>query len=207
MKKHLFLSLSLIIMAFNANTSAAVERGNNDPDNKRQEGIKMAATSIYDFTVDDIDGAAVKLEQYRGKVVMIVNVASKCGFTPQYEGLQKLYTTYKDSGLVILGFPANNFMRQEPGSDADIKAFCSMNFGVTFPMFSKISVKGEDQHPLYAYLTSKTTNPEFSGDISWNFNKFLVSRDGKIIARFGSRTKPEDAELVEAVKKALSATE
>jgi len=185
----------------------ALDYDKNPADENKNEGKKMSATSIYDFTVDDIDGAAVKLEQYRGKVVMIVNVASKCGFTPQYEGLQKLYTTYKDSGLVILGFPANNFMRQEPGSDADIKAFCSMNYGVTFPMFSKISVKGDDQHPLYAYLTSKEANHEFGGGISWNFNKFLVSRDGKIIARFGSRTKPEDAELVEAVKKALSATE
>ncbi len=160
--------------------------------------------SIYDFTMNDIDGAPVKLEQYRGQVVMIVNVASKCGFTPQYEGLQKLYSTYKDSGFVILGFPANNFLSQEPGTDAEIKNFCSMNFGVTFPMFSKISVKGSKQHPLYKYLTDKKTNPAHSGDISWNFSKFLIGRDGQIIGRFGSRTKPDDAGLVEAVKKAIA---
>lgn len=207
MKTNIFLVSTSMALVLISTAVMALDYDKNPADENKNEGKKMSATSIYDFTVDDIDGAAVKLEQYRGKVVMIVNVASKCGFTPQYEGLQKLYTTYKDSGLVILGFPANNFMRQEPGSDADIKAFCSMNYGVTFPMFSKISVKGDDQHPLYAYLTSKEANHEFGGGISWNFNKFLVSRDGKIIARFGSRTKPEDAELVEAVKKALSATE
>jgi len=172
---------------------------------KKPVSTPVSAGSIHAFTVNDIDGSPVKLEKYRGQVVMIVNVASKCGFTPQYEGLQKLYTDYKESGLVVLGFPANNFMKQEPGSDAEIKEFCSLNFGVTFPMFSKISVKGEDIHPLYAWLTSKQSNPEFAGDIAWNFNKFLIGRDGKVIARFGSRTKPEDAELVDAVKKALAA--
>ena len=172
---------------------------------KKPAAAPVSAGSIYDFTVNDIDGSAVKLDQYRGQVVLIVNVASKCGFTPQYEGLQKLYIDYKESGLVILGFPANNFMKQEPGSDAEIKEFCSLHFGVTFPMFSKISVKGEDIHPLYAWLTSRESNPGFAGGISWNFNKFLIGRDGKVIARFGSRTKPEDGELVDAVKKALAA--
>jgi glutathione peroxidase-family protein len=162
-----------------------------------------ASMSIYSFTMNDIDGKPVSLEQYRGQVMMIVNVASKCGFTPQYQGLQKLYETYHDRGLVILGFPANNFLRQEPGNDAEIKSFCTINYGVTFPMFSKLSVKGRDQHPLYRFLTDKKSDPEFSGGITWNFNKFLINREGKIIARFGSRTKPEDAELIAAIEKAL----
>jgi len=168
---------------------------------ENKEDIKMK--SIYDFTVKDIDGKDVKLENYKGKVVLIVNVASKCGFTPQYEGLQKIYTKYKDQGFVILGFPANNFMGQEPGTNEEIKQFCSLNYNVTFPMFSKISVKGKDIAPLYQYLTEKETNPEFSGKISWNFNKFLIDRQGKIVARFGSRAKPESQEVIAAIEKAL----
>jgi len=163
-----------------------------------------AAKSIYDFTMSDIDGQEVELAQYKGKVVLIVNVASRCGFTPQYAGLEKLYKKYGDQGFVILGFPANNFMRQEPGTNEEIKSFCSLNYGVTFPMFSKISVKGSDIHPLYAYLTGRETNAEFAGGITWNFNKFLVGRDGKIINRFGSRTAPQDDKVVSAIEKALA---
>lgn len=163
-----------------------------------------AVTNLYSFTMKDIDGKNVSLADYRGKVLLLVNVASKCGFTGQYEGLESLYKRYKDRGLVILGFPANDFLWQEPGTDAEIKTFCSLKFGVTFPMFSKISVKGSDMHPLYQYLTAKETNPQFAGAISWNFNKFLVGRDGKILARFGSRTTPADKDLVEAVEKALA---
>lgn len=164
---------------------------------------KEHSMSVYDFTMKDIDGKDVKLDEFRGKVVMIVNVASKCGFTPQYAGLEKLYKNYKDRGFVILGFPANNFLRQEPGTDAEIKTFCTSKYNVTFPMFSKISVKGKDQHPLYAYLTDKKNDHEFGGAISWNFNKFLVSKDGKIVARFGSKTTPEDEELAKAVETEL----
>ena len=164
------------------------------------------AASVLDFTVKDIDGKDVDLSVYRGKVLLIVNVASKCGFTPQYSGLQKLYETYKDRGLVVLGFPANNFLWQEPGTDGEIKSFCSLNFGVTFPMFSKISVKGKDQAPLYAFLTDDKANPGFGGAITWNFNKFLVGRDGKVAARFGSKVTPEDPELVAAVERALEAS-
>lgn len=160
--------------------------------------------SIYDFTVKDIDGKDQKLEQYKGKAIMIVNVASRCGFTPQYSGLQKIYQQYRDKGLVILGFPANNFLGQEPGSNEEIKQFCSVNYQVTFPMFSKISVKGKDIAPLYKYLTEKETNPDFAGDISWNFNKFLIDRQGKIAARFGSRTTPEDEEVIRAIEQALA---
>ena len=151
------------------------------------------AASVYDFTMKDIDGNDVKLEKYKGSVLLIVNTASKCGYTPQYEGLEAIYKKFKDRGFVVLGFPANNFMGQEPGTEKEIKEFCTLKYNVTFPMFSKISVTGTDQHPLYGYLTNKKTDPEFGGDISWNFNKFLVGKDGKIVARFGSKDKPEDA--------------
>lgn len=159
--------------------------------------------SVYDFTMKDIDGKDVALSQFKGKVLLLVNTASKCGFTRQYEGLEKLYKTYKDRGFVILGFPANNFLWQEPGTDGEIKQFCSIKFGVSFPMFSKISVKGKDQHPLYAFLTDERANPGFGGAITWNFNKFLVGRDGKVVGRFGSKVEPDSKELVDALEKAL----
>jgi glutathione peroxidase len=164
---------------------------------------EAAMTNIYDFTMQDIEGKPVSLSAFKGKVLLIVNVASKCGFTGQYEGLQELYTTYSNRNFAVLGFPANDFLGQEPGTEAEIQSFCTLTYGVTFPMFAKISVKGKDMHPLYKFLTSRETNPEFGGAISWNFNKFLIGRDGAILARFGSRTKPEDKELVEAVKKAI----
>ena len=158
---------------------------------------------LYNFTVTDIDGNDVTLSEYRGKVLLIVNVASRCGYTLQYKGLQKIFEEYREMGLLVLGFPANNFGNQEPGSDGEIKEFCSLNYGVSFPMFSKISVKGADIHPLYQYLTSEETNPKFAGEISWNFNKFLVDPSGKIIARFDSKDKPESNEVVQAIEKAL----
>ncbi len=163
----------------------------------------VSAASVYDFTLKDIDGNDVKLDKYNGKVVMIVNTASRCGYTPQYEGLQKIYDTYKDRGFVVLGFPANNFMGQEPGTEKEIKDFCTLKYNVTFPMFSKISVTGTDQHPLYGFLTNKATNPKFPGDISWNFNKFLIDKNGKIVGRWGSKDKPEDAAVTEAIEKQL----
>jgi glutathione peroxidase len=166
----------------------------------------LSEKSIYDFVMKDIDGGEVKLEQYRGKVLMIVNVASKCGFTPQYAGLQKLYLTYKDQNFLILGFPANNFLSQEPGTNEEIKNFCTTTYNVTFPMFAKISVKGGDKHPFYRFLTEEATNPGYAGEISWNFNKFLIDRSGKIIARFGSKVKPEDEQLVTTIEKALKQT-
>ena len=161
--------------------------------------------SIYDFSLKDIDHKEVNLSQYRGKVVLVVNVASRCGYTPQYEGLQKVYMKYKDRGFVILGFPANNFMAQEPGTDEEIKTFCSAKYNVTFPIFSKISVKGDDIHPLYKFLTSKETNPEFGGDIKWNFSKFLIGRDGKIIKRFDSEVVPNSPQVTQAIETALAA--
>ena len=132
-----------------------------------------------------------------------MNVASKCGFTGQYAGLEKLYETYSINGFEVLGFPANNFFRQEPGTDAEIKSFCRLTYGVNFPMFAKISVKGKDINPLYAFLTDKKTNPNHSGGISWNFNKFLIGRDGTILNRFGSRTLPENKKLVAAIEQGL----
>jgi glutathione peroxidase len=159
--------------------------------------------SIYEFSMKDIDGKDVKLDAYKGKVVMIVNVASKCGLTPQYEGLEALYKKYKDQGFVVLGFPANNFMGQEPGTETEIKEFCKLKYDVSFPMFSKISVKGTDQHPFYTFLTNDKSNAGFSGDISWNFEKFLFNKDGKTLARFSPRTKPDAPEVVEAIEKAL----
>lgn len=163
----------------------------------------MKVETIYDFTVKDIDGKGVSLETYKGNVVMILNVASKCGFTPQYEGLQKLYEKYRDRGFIILGFPSNDFLRQEPGSNEEIKSFCTLTYGVSFPMFEKIAVTRKNIHPLYDFLTSKETNPEFSGRITWNFNKFLIGKDGKILNRFASKTGPEDPEVIEAIEAAL----
>jgi glutathione peroxidase len=159
--------------------------------------------SPLDFKVNDIDGKDVDLSQYRGKVVMIVNVASRCGYTPQYDALEKLYESDKDRGLVIIGFPANNFHSQEPGTNDQIKTFCTSKYHVTFPMMSKISVKGDDQAPLYQFLTSTDKDGKFGGEIGWNFTKFIVDRNGQVVARFPSKVKPTDPELVEAVETAL----
>lgn len=155
--------------------------------------------SIYGFKVKDIDGKVVSLDKFKGKVLMVVNVASKCGLTPQYKGLQALYEEKKADGLVILGFPANNFGSQEPGTETEIKEFCSLNYNVSFPMFSKISVKGEDTHPLYAWLIAHSDRPK--EDIEWNFAKFVVGRDGKSVKRLTPRDTPDS----EAVKKAVAA--
>lgn len=159
---------------------------------------------MYEFTMKNIDGQDVKLDTYKGKVTLIVNVASKCGLTPQYEGLQALYNKYKDSGFVVLGFPANNFLGQEPGTEKEIKEFCTLKYNVTFPMFSKISVKGTDQHPFYTFLTNKQSNPGFDGDIGWNFEKFLTDKNGKIIARFSPKTTPDDPKIAETIETELS---
>jgi glutathione peroxidase len=166
---------------------------------------KDQPVSPLDFKLKSIDGKEFDLSQFKGKTVLLVNVASKCGLTPQYKALQALYEKYKDQGFVIVGFPANNFGGQEPGTEAQIKEFCSSKYNVTFPMTSKISVKGDDQHALYKFLTSKDTDGDFAGDIEWNFAKFLVDRNGNVMARFASKTKPDDAQVTEAVEKALAA--
>lgn len=193
------LGVIVVIVGFSA-VAAAYALGfifNPSPSDPPKE------KSMYEFSMKDIDGSEVKLAQIKGKVVMIVNTASKCGLTPQYDGLQALYDKYKDRGLVVLGFPANNFMGQEPGTEKEIKDFCTLKYNVTFPMFSKISVKGTDQHPFYTFLTNKQSNPGFDGDITWNFEKFLADRSGKIIARFSPRTTPEGPEIVSAIESAL----
>lgn len=160
--------------------------------------------SLLDFTMKDITGIDVPLRTFEGRVLLLVNVASKCGFTPQYKGLQELYEKFKDKGFTILGFPANNFLWQEPGTDAQIREFCTTNYGITFPLFSRISVKGKDIHPLYDFLTSRATNPTFAGKIGWNFAKFLVDRTGSVIARFEPRKEPMSADIVQAVEAALA---
>ncbi|MGA3257508.1 MAG: glutathione peroxidase [Bryobacteraceae bacterium] len=162
-----------------------------------------AASSIHEFTLNSIDGQPAPLAQFKGKVALIVNVASRCGFTPQYAGLEALYNKYEDKGLVVLGFPANNFLWQEPGTNLAIQAFCSTNYHVTFPMFAKVSVKGADKTPLYQFLTDKKANPSTGGEIRWNFTKFLADRNGKVIARFGSKAAPESPELIDAIEAAL----
>ena len=165
-----------------------------------KEALMSGTESVYDFTMKTIDGHERKLSDYRGKVLLIVNVASKCGFTPQYEGLETLYRMYKSRGFVILGFPANNFLHQEPGTDAEIQAFCRTTYDVTFDLFSKISVKGDDIHPLYAYLTERSPVP---GKITWNFNKFLVDREGHVVSRFDSKITPMSKELMGRVEALL----
>lgn len=168
---------------------------------------KGEPVNILRHTMKDIEGNDVNLSDYLGKVVLIVNVASKCGFTDQYGPLEALYKKYKDQGFVILGFPSNDFLRQEPGTDQEIKAFCTLNYGVTFPMFSKIAVRGKDEAPLYQDLTEKKTNPNFSGGIKWNFTKFLIGKDGTVVDRFAPTTKPDADKVIAAIDKALAVPE
>jgi len=165
----------------------------------------FGASSVHEFTLAAIDGTPTALADYKGKVMLVVNVASQCGYTYQYEGLQALYVKYKDQGLVVAGFPANNFGEQEPGSNAEIGAFCKSKFGVTFPMFAKISVAGKDKAPLYQFLTDKTANPKTGGEIPWNFTKYLVDRNGKVLARFDAPVEPESKALTSAIERALAA--
>lgn len=165
---------------------------------------KVEVPPVLDFTMKDIDGKPVKLARYQGSVILMVNVASKCGLTPQYTSLQKLYEKYKSKGLVILGFPANEFGMQEPGSNKEIKVFCTEKYNVTFPMFSKIVVKGEEMHPLYKFLTGKESNEKFAGDIEWNFAKFLVNRKGEVVSRIPAKTDPlKSEEVVREIEKLL----
>jgi glutathione peroxidase len=170
-------------------------------------GITVTAAertrSILDFTMQSIDGQETPLRQFQGKVLLLVNTASKCGFTPQFKALEEVYKRYQDQGLVILGFPANDFLGQEPGTDPEIKQFCLINYGVSFPMFAKISVRGKNIHPLYAFLVGKETNPRFAGKIPWNFTKFLIDRKGEVVARFAPRTVPDDPQVIAAIEKAL----
>jgi glutathione peroxidase len=158
---------------------------------------------VLNFTMKSLDGKDVDLSQYQGKVLLIVNVASKCGYTPQYAGLEALYEKYGKDGLVVLGVPANEFGKQEPGTNAEIAEFCKSTYNVQFPMLSKVVVKGEGQCPLYKYLTDKQTDPKFAGPIKWNFTKFLVSRDGQIVARFEPGVTPDSEQLTRAIESEL----
>src|ERR1700728_1463121 len=162
----------------------------------------FAASNLYNFPLPSIDGKPLPLADFKGKVILMVNVASQCGYTPQYSALEAIYEKYKGQGFVILGFPANNFGAQEPGTNEEIKTFCSRKYSVKFPMYSKISVKGDDQAPLYAYLT-KQTGPGITGDIKWNFTKFLVDKDGNVVQRFEPAVTPDSKELTSAIEKQL----
>jgi glutathione peroxidase len=159
--------------------------------------------AVLNYKMKDLDGKEVNLADYQGKVILFVNVASKCGLTPQYKALQKLHEDYSKEGLVIIGVPANQFLSQEPGSNAEIKKFCTTKYGVKFPVLAKVVVKGKGICPLYKYLTDKETNPKLAGEIKWNFTKFLVARDGTVVKRFEPRVKPESKEVVEAIETEL----
>ena len=166
--------------------------------------LAAADKSVYDFTLNSIDGQPAPLAAYKGKVVLLVNVASRCGFTPQYTALESVYEKFKDRGLVIVGIPANNFGSQEPGTNQEIKTFCTTKYNVTFPMMSKVSVKGDDKAPLYQFLTDKTANPQTGGEIQWNFTKFLIGPDGRVMARFEPAITPDSPEITAAIEKALA---
>ena len=179
--------------------------GQNSLEEGRANNFTLLAkrtASIYDFTLDDIDGNPLSLSRFRGKVLLLVNTASFCGNTPQYEDLQTMYEQYGAQGLEILAFPANNFGRQEPGSNEEIKNFCYTKYSLTFPLFSKISVKGADTHPLYRYLTEQSP---FPGEVEWNFQKFLVDRKGNVVARYRPKVQPLSAEILHDVERALAA--
>lgn len=199
-RKTSILILALVVIAVAAGGAIWYRRAASGKNTVAPGGL---VKSIYEVEARDIDGQLVSLDQYRGKTLLIVNVASKCRFTPQYEGLQRLYDKYQSRGLVVLGFPANNFAWREPGTDAEIKEFCTSKYNVTFPIFSKISVAGDDIHPLYRYLTDETANPQLGGKVTWNFNKYLVAPDGRPVAHFASDLVPESPEIVGAIESVL----
>jgi len=198
MVRTLFAAVPLVVLV--ATLAVAADSGPSQP----AGAVKAEKAGPLQFVVKDIDGKDVNLSQYQGKVVMIVNVASKCGNTPQYKQLEELHKKYADKGLVILGFPANEFGKQEPGTNAQIKEFCTSTYQVDFPMFSKIVVKGKGQADLYKFLTSKETDPDHAGDITWNFEKFLVGRNGQVVERFKPKTKPDAPEVVKAIEAELN---
>jgi glutathione peroxidase len=192
-------SMKNAVVIFAATALLAVASGVNSEEKKGDKKVP----EVLSFKMNRLDGKSANLADYSGKVVLMVNVASQCGLTPQYEQLEGLHEKYAEKGLAVLGFPANEFGKQEPGTDAEIASFCKKDYGVKFDMFSKVVVKGEGQCPLYKYLTSKETDPKFAGDISWNFEKFLIGRNGEIVARFAPRVKPDSEEVVKAIETEL----
>lgn len=190
--RRLFASLMVLSLSTTAAFVVAAEKN------------AAKGSPVLGHTMKSLSGSKVDLSQYEGKVLLIVNVASKCGATPQYEPLEKVYEKYKDEGLVVLGVPCNQFGRQEPGTSEEIAAFCEKNYGVTFPMLSKVDVNGEEAAPLYKYLTSKEAVPSDAGPVKWNFEKFLVGRDGKVAARFRTPVQPDDPKVIEAIEKELA---
>jgi glutathione peroxidase len=192
---------SLLLAAFAALAASA---GQGDDKNAKTEKGAAKVPAALNFEMTSLDGKPVKLTKYKGKVVLMVNVASQCGLTPQYEALEELHEKYSDKGLAVLGFPANEFGAQEPGSDEEIAEFCTSKFDVKFDMFSKVVVKGDEQCPLYKFLTSKETDPKFAGDIKWNFEKFLLNRDGEVVARFAPKVEPDSDEVIKAIEAELA---
>lgn len=194
---------NIFVIALTALLGVAIAAGAKAPKEKSVKPSAKSATVAEDYRqipFNTIDGQPTNLSAFKGTVVLVVNVASKCGFTPQYQGLEQLYEKYKDQGLVVIGFPANNFKSQEPGTNQEIQKFCTTNYGVTFPMMSKISVNGSDMHPLYAYLTEKSSIP---GPIKWNFSKFLLDRDGNLVARWPSQVEPMSTDITSQIEKLL----
>jgi glutathione peroxidase len=189
--------VALLTMSLLCVTIASLAQADNKKEDKK-------VPAVLNFTMPSLAGKPVDLSKYQGKVVLIVNVASQCGLTPQYEGLEDLHEKYAKDGLAILGFPANEFGKQEPGTNDEIASFCKKNYGVQFDMFSKVVVKGDGQCDLYKFLTSKETNGKYAGDISWNFEKFLVGRNGEVVARFAPRVSPEDPEVIKAIETELA---
>ena len=190
----MFLSLIILLNACGSISKKNVISNSRDDSAKTEK-------SFYDFTVKNIESQDIALSTYKGKVLVIVNTASKCGHTPQYESIEAFYKKYKDKGVEVLGFPANNFMGQEPGSDEEIKNFCTLNYGVSFPMFSKISVKGDDIHPLYSFLTEKAQNGAIDAEVKWNFQKFVVNKKGRVVAAFAPATTVDDDEFLNLINK------
>ncbi len=179
--------LFAILFVISCNSQQKVDNSSETPVEKQ---------SIHSFEVTDLSGASFSFESLKGKKVLVVNTASKCGLTPQYEGLQELYETYKDQNFTIVGFPANNFLKQEPGSDSDIQEFCKKNYGVTFPMMSKISVKGGNIHPIYQFLTQREKNGVEDSKVSWNFQKYMIDEEGFLVGHFSPKTQPQDEKII-----------
>jgi glutathione peroxidase len=192
-------TIAAVVLAL---ASVVLAAQNTAPAQPESKDVKMKTDYLH-LPLTTITGDSTTLAAYAGQVILVVNVASKCGYTPQYAGLETLYQKYRDRGLVVIGFPANNFKQQEPGTNAEILEFCRAKYGVTFPMMAKISVKGEDQHPLYRYLTGESP---FPGEITWNFNKFLLARAGQVVARFDTKMKPDDPAVIAKIEELLGPT-